>query len=59
MIELLICALVIICILMLCFVIFMLGRIFENAVIIRELEEKIEEHKIEIIKIIESMGEDK
>lgn len=59
MIELLICALVIICILMLCSVIFMLGRIFENAVIIRELEEKIEEHKIEIIKIIESMGEDK
>ena len=44
---------------MLCFVIFMLGRVFENAVIIRELEEKIEEHKIEIIKIIESMGEDK
>ena len=59
MIELLICALVIICILMLCFVIFMLGRVFENTIIIRELEEKIEEHKIELFKIIESMGEDK
>ena len=58
MIELLICALVMICILMLCFIIFCLGRIFELAIVIRECDEKIEMVKSEIFKIIESMGED-
>ena len=58
MIELLICALVIICILMLCFIVFMLGRIFENAIIIRELDEKIELHNYETALIIKRMGED-
>ena len=59
MIELLICALVMICVLMLCFIIFMLGRVFENTIIIRELEEKIEMFNSEFFKIIESVGEDK
>ena len=58
MIELLICALVIICILMLCFIIFMLGRVFENTIIIRELEEKIEMFNSELVTIIKSVGED-
>ena len=59
MIELLICALVMICVLMLCFIIFMLGRVFENTIIIRELEEKIEMFNSEFFKIIESVGDDK
>ena len=59
MFEFLICVLVGICVLMLCFVIFLLGRIFENTIIIRELEEKIEILNSEIITIIESVGEDK
>ena len=59
MFEFLICVLVGICILMLCSVIFMLGRIFENTIIIRELEEKIEILNSEIFKIIETVGEDK
>ena len=59
MIELLICALVIICILMLCFVIFMLGRIFENTIAIKEITEQIEGLNSEVITIIKSVGEDK
>ena len=58
MIELLICALVMICVLMLCFIIFMLGRVFENTIIIRELEEKIEMFNSELVTIIKSVGED-
>lgn len=37
----------------------MLGRVFENTIIIRELEEKIEMFNSEFFKIIESVGEDK
>ena len=59
MFEFLICVLVGICVLMLCFVIFLSGRIFENTIIIREHGEKIEMLNSEIITIIKSVGEDK
>ena len=47
MINFIICGLVGICILMLCFIIFCLGRIFELAIKIYELDEKIEELNFE------------
>ena len=59
MIELLICALVMICVLMLCFIIFVLGRVFENTIAIKEITEQIEELNSEVITIIKSVGEDK
>ena len=52
--ALLICALVTICILMLGFILFILGRVFENTIIISDLEENIEMLKSEIITILES-----
>ena len=52
--ALLICALVTIGILMLGFVLFILGRVFENTITIRDLEENIEMLKSEIITILES-----
>ena len=47
MYDLIICVLIGICILMLCFIIFSLGRLFELAIEIRELNEKIEELNFE------------
>ena len=58
MFEFLICVLVGICVLMLCFVIFMLCRIFENTVMIRELEDKIDEANIKIEMIKNWIGDD-
>lgn len=57
--EMIILALICIVILMLCFLIFSLGRIFENTIIIRELDEKIELLNCETSLIIKRMGEDK
>ena len=48
MMETIILVLIGICVLMLCFVIFMLGRIFENAIMIREVEEQLDELSIEL-----------
>ena len=48
------CALVTICILMFGFILFILGRVFENTITIRDLEENVEMLKSEIITIIES-----
>ena len=52
--ALLIFALVTIGILMLGFILFTLGRVFENTITIRDLEENIEMLKSEIITILES-----
>ena len=52
--ALLICALVTIGILMLGFTLFTLGRVFENTITIRDIEENIEMLKSEIITILES-----
>ena len=52
--ALLICALVTIGILMLGFILFALGRVFENTITIRDLEENIEMLKSEMITILES-----
>ena len=46
--EFIILALIGIVILMLCFVIFALGIIYENAIMIREIDDKIEELNAEV-----------
>lgn len=58
MFKFIICFLVGICILMLCFIIFTLGRIFETTAEIRELEEKIEILNSELTILEKWIGED-
>ena len=50
-------ALIGICILILCFVIFILGRIFENAIITREIEDKLDELSEEFIILSDFVGD--
>ena len=58
--EFIILALIGIVILMLCFVIFALGIIYENAIMIREIDDKIEELNAEVnILLNTKVGEDK
>ena len=57
MFNFIICFLVGICILMLCFIIFSLGRIFELAIVVRECDEKIEELNSELAILTEWIGE--
>ena len=55
--EMIILALIGICILILCFVIFILGRIFENAIITREIEDKLDELSEEFIILSDFVGD--
>lgn len=57
--EFIILALIGIVILMLCFVIFALGIIYENAIMIREIDDKIEELNAEVNVLLNArVGED-